>query len=86
MSRFIKTRSYFKSIKLIKTKNNSQVFKFSQTDIKEVKKSFQSFDPRKATQKDDIKTNLVKKNEDFLRSTYATASMIQFILQNVRTY
>ena len=28
------------SIKLIKGRNNSQIFKFSQTDIKEVKKSF----------------------------------------------
>ena len=28
------------SIKLIKTKNNSQVFKFSQIDIEEVKKIF----------------------------------------------
>ena len=36
------------SIKLIKAKSNSQVFKFSQIDIKEVKKSFQSLDPVKA--------------------------------------
>ena len=50
------------SIKLIKTKNNSQVFKFSQIDIEEVKKSFQSLDPKKASQKDDIKTNPLKKN------------------------
>ena len=53
------------SIKLIKAKNNSQVFKFSQIDIEEVKKSFQSLDPKKAAQKDDIKTNLLKKNIDF---------------------
>ena len=52
-------------IKLIKAKNSSQVFKFNQTDIKEVKKTFQSLDPEKATQKDDIKTNLLKKNVDF---------------------
>ena len=50
------------SIKLIKAKNNSQVFKFSQIDIEEVKKSFQSLDPKKAAQKDYIKTNLLKKN------------------------
>ena len=54
------------SIKLIKAKNNSQVFKFSQIDIEEVKKSFQSLDPKKAAQKDDIKTYLLKKNVDFL--------------------
>ena len=34
------------SIKLFKTKNNSQVFKFSQINIKKVKKSFQSFNPK----------------------------------------
>ena len=50
---------------MIKAKNNSQVFKFSQIDIEEVKKSFQSLDPKKAAQKDDIKTNLLKKNVDF---------------------
>ena len=53
------------SIKLIKAKNNSQVFKFSQIGIEEVKKNFQSLDPKKAAQKDDIKTNLLKKNVDF---------------------
>ena len=53
------------SIKLIKAKDNSQVFKFRQIDIEEVKKTFQSLDPKKAAQKDDIKTNLLKKNVDF---------------------
>ena len=52
------------SIKLIKAKNNSQFYKFSQIDIEEVKKSSQNLDPKKATQKDDIKTNLLKKNVD----------------------
>ena len=74
MSRFIRTRSYLKildkykghaSIKSIKAKNNSQVFNFSQIDIKEVKKSFQSLDPKNTVQKNDIKTNLLKKNADF---------------------
>ena len=41
------------SIKLIKAKNNSQVFTFTEIGIKEVKKSIQSLDPKKATQKDD---------------------------------
>ena len=36
-------------IKLIKGKNNTQVFKFSQIDIEEVRKSFKSLDPKKAT-------------------------------------
>ena len=34
-------------IKLIKAKNNSQVFKFRPIDIEEVKKPFQSLDPKK---------------------------------------
>ena len=49
------------SIKLIKAKNNSQVFNFSQIDIEEVKKSFQCLDPKKTSQKYKIKTNLLKK-------------------------
>ena len=53
------------SIKLIKVKDNSQIFKFSQTDIGEVKKSFQSLDLKKTARKDDIKTNLLKKTVDF---------------------
>ena len=51
--------------KLIKAKNNSQVFKFSQIYIEEVKKPFQSLDPKKAAQKDDVETSLLKKNVDF---------------------
>ena len=50
------------SIKLIKAKNSSQVFKFRQIDIEEDKKSL---DPKKAAQKDDIKINLLQKNVDF---------------------
>ena len=53
------------SIKLIKAKNSSQVFKFSQIDIEEVKNFFQSLHPKKSAQKN-IKTNLLKKNVDFL--------------------
>ena len=34
-------------ITLIKANNNSQVFTFCQIDIKEVKKIFQSLDPKK---------------------------------------
>ena len=72
------------SIKLINTKNSSKVFKFRQIDIEEVKKTFQSLDPKKAAQKDDIKTNLVKKNT-FLQNTHVMTSMIQFVLQNFPT-
>ena len=53
------------SIKLINAEINSQVFQFSQIVIEEVKKIFQSLDSKNAPQKDDIKTNLLKKNADF---------------------
>ena len=57
----------YPSIKLIKAKNNSQVFKFGQIEIED---SFPSLDPKKAAQKDDMKTNLLKKNVDlFAKST-----------------
>ena len=72
------------SIKLIKARNNSQVFMFSQIDIEEVKKSFQSLD-KKAAQKDDIKINLLKKNVDFFAQYTCDDSMIQFVLQNFPT-
>ena len=72
------------STKLIKAKNSSKVFKFRQIDIEEVKKTFQSLDPKKAAQKDDIKTNLLKKNT-FLQNTHVMTSMIQFVLQNFPT-
>ena len=35
---------------------------FRQTDIEEVKKTFQSLDPKKAAQMDDIKTNLLNQS------------------------
>ena len=80
MSRFIKARSYIKkldkykdhpSTKLIKAKINSQIFKFSQFDIEEVKMSFQSPNQKKSAQKNNIKTNLLKINVDiFAKPTY----------------
>ena len=50
------------SIKLINANNNCQVFNFSQIGIEEVKKSVESLGLKKAAQKYDIKTNLLKKN------------------------
>ena len=62
------------SIKLTKAKNNSEVFKFRQIDIEEVKKTFQSLDPKKAAQK-----------ETFLQNAHVMTSMTQFVLQNFPT-
>ena len=42
------------SIKLIKVKTSSNVFKFRRIDIEEVKKTLQSIDLKKATQKDHV--------------------------------
>ena len=62
------------SIKLTKAKNNSEVFKSCQIDIEEVKKTFQSLDPKKAAQK-----------ETFLQIAHVMTSMTQFVLQNFPT-
>ena len=72
------------SIKLIKAKNSSKVFKFCQTGIGEVKKTFLSLDPKKAAQKETT-TNLLKKNVDFSQNTHVMTSMTQFVLQNFPT-
>ena len=59
------------STKLIKAKINSQIFKFSQINIEEVKMSFQSPNQKKSAQKNNIKTNLLKINVDiFAKPTY----------------
>ena len=54
------------SINLIKSKNKSQTFKFTETNIDEIKKSIESLDPKKASQKSDINTNILRKNAAFL--------------------
>ena len=53
------------SIKLKKVKNKILSFKFGHIGMEEPKKSFQSLDPKKVAQKDDVKTNLLKKNAYF---------------------
>ena len=65
-------------IKLIKAKNSSKVFKFRQIDIEEVKKTFQSLDPKKAAQKDDINT---KKSQSFLRKIIDLSVSSQMFLR-----
>ena len=47
---------------LIKNKNNSQIVRFNQIKIEEVKKLHQNLDLKKASQKVDIKTNVLRKN------------------------
>ena len=52
-------------IKLIKAKNNLQVSNFSQINMKKSKNLSKVLTWRKSAQKDDIKTNILKKNADF---------------------
>ena len=52
-------------MKLIKSKSNSRFFNFTGINIKEIKNSYQNFDPKKTFSKDNIKTNLLMKNADF---------------------
>ena len=54
------------SIKLIKSKNKFQTFKFRETSIAEIKKFIENLDPKKASQKSDTNTNILRKNEAFL--------------------
>ena len=51
------------SIKLIKTKNKSKIFRFRKTD--EIKKFIEKLDPKKASQKFDMSTNILKKMQLF---------------------
>ena len=53
------------SIKLIKSKNKSQTFKFRETNIDEIKKYIENLDPKKASQKSDMNTNIIRKNAAF---------------------
>ena len=46
------------SCKLIKTKNKSKTFRFRKTNTDEIKKFIEKLDPKKASQKSDMSTNL----------------------------
>ena len=48
-----------------KYKDHSSIKLFGQIGMEEPKKSFQSLDPKKVAQKDNVKTNLLKKNAYF---------------------
>ena len=58
------------SIKLIQSKNKglSSSFSFKFATINEVKKSINNLDPKKASQKEDICTSILKANADFFAS------------------
>ena len=47
------------SIKLIKTKNISKTFRFRETNTDEIKKFIEKLDPKRASQKPDMSTNIL---------------------------
>ena len=53
------------SIKLIKSKNKSQTFKFSEINIDEIKKATENLDSKKVSQKSDMNANITRKNVAF---------------------
>ena len=53
------------SIKLIKSKNKSQTFKFSEINIDEIKKPTENLDSKKVSQKSDMNANITRKNVAF---------------------
>ena len=46
------------SIKLIKTKNKSKTFRFRETNTDEIKTFIERLDPKKASEKSDMSTNM----------------------------
>ena len=65
------------SIKLIKAKTTLKFLSWVKLTSKKSKKSFQSLDPKKAAQKDDINTIYYRKILTFLQNTHVTISMTQ---------
>ena len=61
VSSIIKKYQNHPSIKLIKIKTKSKTFRFRETNTDEIKKFIEKLDPRKASQKTDTSTNILKK-------------------------
>ena len=75
VSSIIKKYQNHASIKLIKTKNKFKTFRFRETNTDEIKK----LHPKKASQKSDISTNILKKNAAFTPSTSAMISTLSSV-------
>ena len=75
VSSIIKKYQNHPSIKLIKTKNKSKTFRFRETNTDEIKKFIEKLDPKKASQKSDMSTNILKKMQLFSPSTSAMISI-----------
>ena len=79
VSSIIKKYQNHPSIKLIKTKNKSKTFRFRETNTDEIKKFIEKLDPKKASQKSDMSTNILKKMQLFSPSTSAMISILQSV-------
>ena len=65
VSSIIKKYQNHPNIKLNKTKYKSKTFRFRETNIAEIKKFIEKLDPKKASQKSDMSTNILLKNAAF---------------------
>ena len=65
VSSIIKKYQNHPSVELIKTKNKSKTFRFRETYTDETKMFIEKLDPKKASQKSDTSTNILKKNAAF---------------------
>ena len=68
VSSIIKNYQNHPSIKLIKTRNKSKAFRFRETNTDEIKMFIEKLDPKKASQKSDMSTKILKKMKLFLPS------------------
>ena len=60
----------------MKYKNKSKTFRFRETNTDEIKKLIEKLDPKKASQKPDMSTNILKKIQLFSPSTSTMISML----------
>ena len=47
-----------------------------------LKKSIENLDPKKASQKSDMNTNIIRKNAAFLQNIRVTLSILLYVLQS----
>ena len=76
VSSVIKKYQNHPSIKLIKIKTKSETFRFRETNADEIKKFIEKLDPKKASQKSDTSTNILKKMQLFSPSTSAMLTIL----------
>ena len=81
VSSIIKKYQNHRSIKLIITRNRSKTFRFRETNTAEIKKFMEKLDPKKASQKSDVSTDILKKMQLFSPITFAMISILNPFLE-----